>query len=163
NKDSVHGPSRQRKAAARMPAKSPLDRFGISLGLFAAAAAAWGQPGSLDPSFVPQTAPALIVSQVALQPDGKVLYLSELPAVPGSGPDGDVLAMAIQIDGRILIGGRFAAVNGTSRSGITRLNGDGSVDSSFDPGAGVYQAASNEVRAIKALPDGKILLAGAFT
>ena len=218
-----------------MRAKSPPDRFGISLGLFAAAAAAWGQPGSLDPSFVPQTAPALIVSQVALQPDGKVLYLSELPAipsspgtlgrlnsdgsvdtnftvttvangllhalaldaagriivggsltdtgghsrgwimrlnedgridstfVPGSGPDGDVLAMAIQIDGRILIGGRFAAVNGTSRSGITRLNGDGSVDSSFDPGAGVYQAASNEVRAIKALPDGKILLAGAFT
>src|SRR5207244_6623478 len=55
NRDFAHRPSRQRKAATRIRAKSPPDRFGIILGLFAAAAAAWGQPGSLDPSFVPQT------------------------------------------------------------------------------------------------------------
>src|SRR5437867_3224572 len=55
---------------------------------------------------------------------------------PGTGVDQSVFAIALQEDARIIIGGDFTAVNGTPRKGIARLNGDGSVDSSFNPGSG---------------------------
>ncbi len=59
----------------------------------------------------------------------------------------------------MLIGGYFSTVNGTNRYYIARLNVDGSLDLSFDPGAG----ASGEVDAIALQADGKVLVGGAFT
>lgn len=56
---------------------------------------------------------------------------------PGAGPDGPVFAMKIQADGKILIGGEFRSVDGVARNRIARLNQNGGVDLSFDPGAGV--------------------------
>src|SRR5690606_20136213 len=52
----------------------------------------------------------------------------------------DVVAVAVQADGRVLLGGDFTSVNGTTVSGIARLQPDGSLDSSFahTPGANGY-------------------------
>jgi len=94
-----------------------------------------------------------------LNPDGTV----DSSFDPGSGVFStgmrSVYAFARQPDGRVLIGGRFTGYDGTARAGIARLNVDGSLDISFDPGSGV---ASGEVRAIALQPDGKILIAGSF-
>lgn len=78
---------------------------------------------------------------------------------PGAGPNGKVRAMARQPDGRVLIGGEFTSYNGLSVGRIARLNADGSIDPSFQTGAG----ASSYIRSIIVLPDGKLLVAGAFT
>ena len=61
--------------------------------------------------------------------------------------------------GQILIGGDFTSVNGTARNGIARLNPNGSLDLTFDPGHG----ATNAVRAIAIQLDGNILVGGSFT
>jgi uncharacterized delta-60 repeat protein len=77
-----------------------------------------------------------------------------------SGGFGSVNAIALQPnDGKILIGGSFTSVNGTNRASIARLNTDGSLDLSFNPGTG----ADNTVLAIALQPDRSILLAGIFT
>ena len=65
----------------------------------------------------------------------------------------------MQPDGKVLIGGSFTSVNGTNRNRIARLNADGSLDSSFNPGTG----ANGAVRAIVVQPDGNVLIGGNFT
>lgn len=77
----------------------------------------------------------------------------------GDGANQDVLAIAVQPDGKIIIGGGFASYNGTPASYIARLNVDGSLDTSFDPGSGT----NNYVHTIIIQPDGKIIIGGAFT
>jgi uncharacterized delta-60 repeat protein len=78
----------------------------------------------------------------------------------GSGPNDRVLAVAVQSDGKILIGGSFSTYNGSARSGIARLNTDGSVDPSFlTTGTGV----DREVTAIAVQTNGKILIGGSFS
>jgi uncharacterized delta-60 repeat protein len=96
----------------------------------------WSQPGSLDVSFNPQ--------------DNGTF---------GDGANGPVTTTAIQSDGKIIIGGDFSSVNGTSRSRIARLNSDGSLDASFNPGSG----ANNSVRTTAIQSDGKIIIGGSFT
>lgn len=77
----------------------------------------------------------------------------------GTGPNQPVEAIAVQSDGKILIGGGFTQYNGVVRPCIARLNEDGSLDTSFDPG----QGANGVVRDIAVRSDGKILIAGDFT
>lgn len=80
-------------------------------------------------------------------------------------PDGytaDVWSLAIQSDGKILVGGNFYRFNDISiPSGICRLNTDGTIDNTFNTG----NAGANVgyVYSIAIQPDGKILIAGAFT
>jgi uncharacterized delta-60 repeat protein len=78
---------------------------------------------------------------------------------PGTGADHWVNSIALQPDGKILIGGYFDTYNGTTRNRIARLNTDGSLDASFNPGTG----ANDGVRSIALQPDGKILIGGLFT
>ncbi|MFM1768766.1 MAG: hypothetical protein RJA22_1295 [Verrucomicrobiota bacterium] len=78
---------------------------------------------------------------------------------PGSGADGFVSKLILQPDGRILVGGGFTSFNNLSRYGVARLNADGSLDPSFDIGAGVNGA----VHAMALQPDGKVLIGGEFT
>ena len=75
------------------------------------------------------------------------------------GLDGTVWAVAPQTDGKVVIGGDFTMVGGFLRSRIARLNADGSLDTSFDPGLG----ANDTVYTLLVQPDGNILVGGAFT
>jgi uncharacterized delta-60 repeat protein len=62
--------------------------------------------------------------------------------------------LAVQPDGKILLGGFFTAVGGQERNHLGRLNPDGSVDGSFNPGT------DSSVFCVAVQPDGKILVAG---
>ncbi len=64
-----------------------------------------------------------------------------------------------QPDGKVLVGGSFSFANGVSKQGFTRLNADGTLDSSFNPGG---TGTGGGVLDIIVLGDGKILIAGDF-
>ena len=91
---------------------------------------------------------------------------SAFQANVGSGPAGSGLTLSkivVQPDGKILVGGTFSTFNGTNRSGLTRLNTDGSVDTTFigtNSGAGGTFAPN--VAAIALQADGKIIAGGFF-
>jgi uncharacterized delta-60 repeat protein/uncharacterized repeat protein (TIGR02543 family) len=77
----------------------------------------------------------------------------------GAGANSIIYCGAVQSDGKILIGGLFSAYNGTARNRLARLNSDGTLDTSFDLGAGPNEAIS----VITVQSDGKILIGGGFT
>ncbi len=77
----------------------------------------------------------------------------------GNGFDGTVEALALQGDGKVVVGGQFTAYDGTSRPRIARLNADGSLDTTFAPGAG-FDAP---VAAVAMQADGSISVGGSFT
>ena len=79
-----------------------------------------------------------------------------------SGGSNLVLALAVQPDGKILVGGNFLRYNGSTTvpRHVLRLNANGSLDTSFNPGG---TGTSNEVYGLAVQPDGKILVAGNFT
>jgi uncharacterized delta-60 repeat protein len=136
--------------------------------------------GTVDPSFNPGTGANSSVRALAVQPDGGVVIGGFFSSVggtprnfiarvnangaldatfnPGSGPNGQVNALVRQADGKIVIGGQFTSVNGTNRGFLARLNADGSLDTTFDPGTG----ASATVRALALLSDGSVIAGGDF-
>jgi len=71
------------------------------------------------------------------------------------GLDGPVTALRVDGSGRILVGGDFTAPS----NHITRLNSDGSLDTTFQPGTG----ADGKVTLIDLQSTGHIVLGGAFT
>jgi uncharacterized delta-60 repeat protein len=77
----------------------------------------------------------------------------------GAGANGPVRAVVYQADGKVIIGGAFDSVQGTPRNRIARLNADGGLDTSFDPGAG----ADNTVNALLVLDGGQVLVGGDFS
>jgi uncharacterized delta-60 repeat protein len=103
--------------------------------------------GTLDPSFT-------IADNLFLQGE---------PSEPFTSDD-FIYALAVQPDGKILVGGRFANEHSVSRGGLVRLNGDGSVDSSFDIGSGVmpWESLPGFVKRIVLQSDGRILVSGGF-
>ncbi len=137
--------------------------------------------GSLDTSFNPGTGTNDIVVAFALQNDGKIIMGGGFTTYNGkvirciarlntngsldttfnigTGVYGYLTAVALQNDGKIIIGGDFTAYNGTARNRIARLNTDGSLDTTFNPGVG----ANNNVRSISLQNDGKIIIGGEFT
>jgi uncharacterized delta-60 repeat protein len=80
----------------------------------------------------------------------------------GSGPNDTVYAAVKQPDGRIVIGGLFSEVDGVPRSRVARLNADGSLDMTFDPGDGAAGLLVPEVRALALQGDGKVVVGGRF-
>ena len=72
---------------------------------------------------------------------------------------GTVYGVAVQTDGRLIIAGDFNVALGTNCHGIARLNLDGSLDTSFDPGTGANQS----VFAVGLQANGKVVVAGDFT
>lgn len=79
-------------------------------------------------------------------------------------PVNRVSELLLQPDGRILIGGLFTSVNGTNRNGLARLNLDGSLDTDFDVGTGTKGPDNvGAVTAMALQGDGKILVGGSFT
>lgn len=139
--------------------------------------------GSLDTSFISDFGSVSVVHCIAIQNDGKILIGGQFTAYdgtarsriarlnadgsldttfnPGTGVTGGLIveSIALQTDGKIIIGGGFSTYNGTTRNGIARLNSDGSLDASFNPGSGANDVVSD----IAIQNDGKILIGGNFT
>ncbi len=89
---------------------------------------------------------------------------------PGSGPFagygglygvGSVGSIAIQTDGKIIAGGYFYSFNGVNRGGIVRLETDGSVDPTFNPGD-TSKDFPPATSAIAIAPNGQIYASGKF-
>lgn len=76
------------------------------------------------------------------------------------GADTYVYRTALQPDGKILIGGWFTQYNNVPRKCIARLNSDGSLDTSFNPGSG---ASGSFIDPILLLSNGKIVVGGRFS
>ncbi len=148
--------------------------------------------GSLDGSFVRDTLQTGYIRTVVLQPDGKILIGGGFSTCHGAArmdvarlnPDGSldatfdpgtgtgpnigevqIQAMVLQPDGKIVIGGHFPTYNGTPCGHIARLNANGSLDATFNPGTGVAHqvGVTPYVRDLALQPDGKIVLVGLFT
>lgn len=141
--------------------------------------------GDLDPTFLPGLGASDTVRVLALQDDGRVLVgglFTNLSGVvrnrigrlnpdgtldgtydPGAGADNPVYAIGLHRDsahlGKAVIGGAFSLVDGVNRAFVARLNTNGTVDASFDPGTG----ANGTIYAVAIQSDGKILVGGDFT
>ncbi len=137
--------------------------------------------GTLDASFNPGTGFNASVAGVDIQSDGKIVVggvftsynsigqnrIARLNAdgsldtsfIVGTGADSSVLATGMQTDGKIIIAGRFASYNGISINDVARLNTDGSLDTSFDPGTGT----TGDVEQVNMQTDGKIVISGYFS
>ena len=136
--------------------------------------------GSLDTTFNPGSGVDGIVAKVAAQPDGKIIIAGFFTAFDGSprrsiarlNADGSLDAsfyaesvleaaiadFEIQPDGKIIIAGLFGNVGGAAGRHVARLNADGSLDASFNPGAG----ADFEIYDVERQPNGMILVGGNF-
>ncbi|MCB9163610.1 MAG: T9SS type A sorting domain-containing protein [Flavobacteriales bacterium] len=125
------------------------------------------------------------VGTLVLQPDGKIVIGGSFQRFDGInrrslarlnsngsldnsfnpstvGGSGICYSIALQPDGKILVGGEFTTYDGASRNNITRVNADGSLDTSFDPGTGT-SGGFVSVRSFAIQPDGKVLIGGGFT
>lgn len=76
----------------------------------------------------------------------------------GSGANVSISAAALQSNGKILITGGFTSYNGIAKNRIARINADGTLDTTFEPGSGF-----NSYNSIAVQTDGKILIGGYFT
>ena len=134
--------------------------------------------GSLDATFRSALGPDFYVMRVAVQADGRILAAGEPTYAPYGEqnrlvrllPDGQLDAsLAVTADGairaltvlptaQILIAGEFRLVNGQVRSGVARLQADGTLDGSFDAGLDPY----GEVYCLAPLPDGRLIIGGSF-
>ena len=85
---------------------------------------------------------------------------------PGAGANATVRSVAqsprsglVEFLDRVVIGGDFTTVDGFVFNHIARLQPDGALDTSFNPGAG----ANSNVLAVAVQPDGRVLAGGEFT
>lgn len=146
------------------------------------------QQGAIDPTFNPTDngfgygdGANGIVYTSAVQADGKIIVggtftnfngttknnvarlnadgSNDLTFNSGAGANGEVWTCAVQSDGKIIIGGNFTSYNGTARTRIARINTDGTIDLTFNPGTG----ANNDIETVSIQSDGKIIIGGQFT
>ncbi len=132
--------------------------------------------GSVDGSYVLDPIVTSIKNAWRVDPMNRPVFLAETAAGPrlvrllenGSvdpsfnpvlGSPGTTNIVATQPDGKVIVGGFFTAINGISRNKFARLNPDGSVDTSFDPGTGFNSVPLS----ILVLADGKMLVMGTFS
>lgn len=137
--------------------------------------------GSLDDTFIPGTGVSFPTSVVSLQNDGKIVVCgyearygtdSKFSIVrlnpdgsndptfnPGIGANEGIFSMAVETDGKIFLAGSFTSYNGIARNHIARINADGTLDNTFDPGTG----SDYILFATAAQTDGKVLVGGWLT
>lgn len=138
--------------------------------------------GTLDNSFNSGTGASSTVYSISLQDNGKIIIgghfttynstarirVARLNAdgsldtsfTTSEGANNYVYRTALQPDGKILIGGWFSQYNNVARKCIARLNTDGSLDTSFNPGSG---AAGDFIDPILPLSNGKMIVGGRFS
>ena len=125
------------------------------------------------------------LAAIVLQPDGKILIgggfttYNNAPVLTVARLNADgtldasfsptgisivrqVGSMALQADGKILVGGSMSLQGGAPYGGVTRLNANGSLDTSFNLGTGV-DSPGGFVRSVFVQADGKLLVGGSFT
>ncbi len=139
--------------------------------------------GSLDLSFDPGTGADVTVYSISVLNSGKTMIAGQFGNYngtgrkgiallnfngsldtsfdPGVGSNSSIYNFAVQDDGRIVVGGSFTTFDSTSRKGIARLNSNGSLDASFNPGTGATSDVF--VQSISLLKSGRIIIAGGFT
>lgn len=139
--------------------------------------------GSVDTFFAPNPGFDGDVYSVGLQADGQIVaagafsVVNDFPrnsiarlSTDGSidttflnglaGANGPIQTILMQTDGRILAGGPFTKMNLLNRNGLARLMSDGTLDSSFNAGAG----GDNTIFALAEtfMPDRRLLIGGSF-
>jgi uncharacterized delta-60 repeat protein len=130
--------------------------------------------GTLDNSYFTGSGVSSTVYTSIIQSDGKIIiggafspriarfdtngYLDPTFTV-GLGPNVTVYTSALQNDGKIIIGGVFTSYNGTSIKCIARLDTNGTLDNTFNPGTG----ANSSIFTTAIQPNGKIIIGGAFS
>ena len=137
--------------------------------------------GSISSSFRIGTGFNNQVAGLVTQSDGKIVVVGNFTAYSGSANNrivrlnqdgtkdldyrigvglGNIpTATAIQSDGKAIVGGIFTTYSGSTANRLTRINTNGSRDTTFNVGAG----PSNTPIAIAIQSDGKIVTGGQFT
>lgn len=138
--------------------------------------------GTFDTTFNVGLGPNMSITKVAIQNDGRILVggifasfngvqksgivrlnpngsLDTTFNMGGIGVQGTLTSLMLQTDGKVMICGDFSHYNGISRRGIARLNSDGSLDLSFNPGSGATFGTTGVART----PNGKLVVTGTFT
>lgn len=143
------------------------------------------QGGAMDPDFNTGTGFNGFVDETAVRDDGTVLIVgafTEYNSVPVNGivclnADGtinssfnsgtgfyhdlnnfSVNTLCLQSDGKLIVAGNFTSYQGVPANGIIRLNGDGTIDTTFDSGTGFNGLPVTAVLQ----PDGKMIIVGQF-
>lgn len=131
--------------------------------------------GTTDETFSVGSGANKLVTGLTVQPDSKIIVTGQFSIFnntsqkrivrltnngsidatfnTGFGANDDIESCLLQEDGKIMIGGIFTSFNWTARSGIARINSDGSLDTSFQ-----YTGEPIEVIDIKRQNDGKYLV-----
>ncbi|WP_163409217.1 T9SS type A sorting domain-containing protein [Flavobacterium ajazii] len=154
----------------------------IKIFLFLVTGGIYAQSGEIDKTFNPVIGAGAdaTVKCIIEQTDGKIIIAGEFISYDyksknriarlnadgttdnsfniGTGANAAVSAATLQSDGKIVITGGFTSYNGTAKNRIARINTDGTLDSSFEPGSGF-----NSYNSIAVQTDGKILIGGYFT
>jgi uncharacterized delta-60 repeat protein len=135
--------------------------------------------GSIDLDFKTTAANGAVLA-IALQPDGKSIVAGNFTSIGGTprgrvarldatgavdltfnltgAANGAINAVAIQRDGKIYIAGDFTQIGNVTRNHVARLNSDGSLDLTFDPGRG----SDGSVLAVGVQQGGKVIIGGTF-
>lgn len=134
--------------------------------------------GALDETFNTGTGFDGIITEIALQPDGKIIAVGgfyNFNGAPakfivrlnsdgsrddsfniGQGPNNGVSRVLLDPSGKIYISGHFDMFNGVVRNRLARLNPSGSVDNTFNPGTG----PQGLIYTMMLQPDGKLIIGG---
>ena len=139
--------------------------------------------GTLDTTFNPGSLGARSVYITSVQSDGKIIIArvnssyqgltyygftrlntngtldSTFKPAIGLGLEDSVSSFSIQGDGKIIVMGYSFLYSPWNRNTFARLNNDGSLDTTFNPGTG----ADNNINSISIQSDGKIIIMGDFT
>jgi uncharacterized delta-60 repeat protein len=108
--------------------------------------------GGLFTTYSGSSTPSLII----LNTDGT----KDITFNQGTGLTSYVYDMIEQPDGKLVIAGNFPTYNGSSSNRLVRINTDGTRDATLNVGTTGFNSAPT---VMAQQPDGKILLAGAFT
>jgi uncharacterized delta-60 repeat protein len=137
------------------------------------------------PSDISPPGGAAVSNNAVIQPDDKILVLVNTPVTFGAAtynilrlnPGGTVdntfnngtgfgalpfYGILLQADGKVVALGDFASYRGSPRNGIVRINPDGSLDGSFNPGTGFPSGTPYSITRLPGAAD-KYVVAGRFS
>lgn len=136
--------------------------------------------GSVDPSFNVGTGFDSYVSDIVIQPNGKILVCGLFTTYDGApcgrivrlesnglldttfdssvGANSHIKAFALQPNGKVVMCGGFETYNGAAAYRLARLNADGSLDNTFQSPTDAYSLYDLAVQS-----DGKIIVTGHFS